>query len=548
MSSPNANNTRPTHPENPNPYLGEHKTPQVADPPSSTNHTIKERISDEPQPPRSSTEQHNGTTPATTTKKRKRTSTLKEQFQEGHKRKRLADEAPKITKKTCLKNQANGAHAADVPNEEPASSKPPRHSTNHTTGSKPASTTISRVAKTTLSLTEQPPGGAEEQTIARKASKSVAEPSLTNKIKVTPARNLTKGKRSLPASDDEQLQRAVKKRRLTPKSAKLPETNQVKDKHATAYLGAQLTKPLRRPSTGNNVGQITAPKALPVEEPLQFATAREQRRIAREQLFAFEALKAASKAQEHEQVKPTPSANQNKRENHHPRSADTKHRICYNTKSANSQVVKKERQSSKKQLTNGEKKHRLDTEVDKPARKLSGGSNQVKVRTADAPSKTKQKPAPPTTRTNHDRGKSPAIDSDPNCKTDFDSDSEVEDELSLREKKQQLLAANKEKRLAIQAARAAKSRTPPSPPPASSVASSSRSTSSESLEPSPATTVRESITVSPSTPPVSTGPDLRARSSSSETLQHSSRDLKSSSIHTRRPECTKAAIRRFIKD
>jgi hypothetical protein len=379
--------------------------------------------------------------------------------------------------------------------------------------------------------------GAKEQALARKASKLVVKISITDEIKVTPVANLAKEKRKLPAAD-EQLEPAAKKSRLTAEAARLSDTDHVKNRPAAALSKTKSSK-LPRPSTDHNSRTTAGPTASRVEGSLQLVTPREQRRVAREQLFALEAIKAASKTEHNDQIKPRPTVSLYQKEDQS-RRRGTNHRSGNTTK----RVEKNKLSTSNKQLSNGEKKRRLVIKADKAAEKPSGSTNQVKVRLAAAPS-AKENQDPPS-RMDHFRGKSPAIDPNSDFETDFES--EVEEELSPRVKKQQLLAVSKEKRLALQAARAAKPQTLSPPSPATPVASSSRSTTPQPGESTPATPVRECITASRSPPPVSTAPDSRSRSSSSETSRPRSQDSKNSSDRSRRSGCSKAAVRRFIKD
>ncbi|OIW31685.1 hypothetical protein CONLIGDRAFT_678149 [Coniochaeta ligniaria NRRL 30616] len=488
MASPSPATNGPTRPENPNPGL-EHGAPQkAADPSASTNHLTEERSSD--QPPRGN---HHDGTPATTTK-RKRAPTLSDQFREAHKKRRLADEALKADKTPSNNPQVKAAPTADVPKKGPVPSKPTQLSTAQPNGSTPAP---KKKPLTLWGLRIQK--GANEGAIARRASNLAVKPSTTEETRVTPAADVRKEKRKLPVPD-EYLYSTAKKRRLADGGAKTSNTDQIKARPAVAPSKA-----------------ATASGASRVEEPLRFGTKREQRRLLREQLFAFEAIKAEA----------TKAANETEDQ-------QAKH----TTRPAHRPIKKDEPSTVRRQLTNGEKKRPSAVQFDKVVKKPSGSgpNNQVKVR--PAPYWTKQNRAP-LSRTDHQRGKSPAIDSD--------SESEVEEEprLSLRQTKQQLLAARRKKQLALQAARESTSHSRSSPSPDSPVAISSRSTTPEPVQPRPATPVRDSITVSLSPPPVSTGPDSRARSNSNSTSRSSSNDSGSSS---KRSRCSKTAVRRFFKD
>lgn len=532
--------TGPTRHGNPNPRAPHQKI----NPPASANHPSQKPTSSG-QPPRSSVGRQERSLPLTG------------QYREGDRKKRLAEEdASRATKKPKIHHDT--ATPAGVPEKEKEKEKNPNYQLN---GSKPAATTAPQVAKNLLTLTDKLLKGARKEALTRKAGKAVAKPSTTDGVKAAPAANLPKEKRRL--SEPDELEPVAKKARPTSEATKPSYTDQVKGKSVAASSSNQEAKPAHR-SPDYNADTIAVSATSQVEKPLRFMTEREkreQRRAVRQYLFALEAIKAPDETQD-QGVAPAPAATKQKKDATKQKKVATKHekvatkdkeedqspsrgtnrQIDRSSKQAGARAENKKQLTAAKEVINGKKKHRPDNEVAKQP------NGNPKVGHAGLKSQTREKLAPPR-RTDQSRGKSPAIGPDSESDSDSDSDSEVEEELSEKEKKQRAFAAYREKRLALQAARAAKSSPPAASPPDSSNSPPSQSTTTETREPSPPTPVLDSITFL--SPPSPSGSDPRSRSNSSETLRQSSSsgDSGNNNNQSKGKKLTRSEIRRkFIKD
>ena len=352
-------------------------------------------------------------------------------------------------------------------NAKPALSTKPIHNTKpannvdsaHNSNTEPKAPTPKPVIeKAELTLKERMLKKMKEDRIAREAAKAEAD---NTKRENTPAPKgpAIREKRKAPWDDDSEEERPNSK-----KARSSSEASKTKEPSGS-----------RPPSTPR------------VESYSQFASRRGQRRAVRQQASIIEAVESESRSPGHKQSTGSFDLKQGKSP-----SQDTNPSIRNATKPTNGRSEKGKTTISKQQVSDGDKKRDPVS---------SGGrvqSEQVKLQSLAKQSKA------PRRRTDHQPGKTPAIESESGSDAEFDSDTEpeVEKKLSPKEQKEQLqqkkrkaLADFREKRLALQAERAA--RTPTISPPSSS----------PSTKPSPGSPVAATNTVARSAP-------VRSRSSS----------------------------------
>lgn len=454
-----------------------------------------------------------------TTSKKRKSQTLTDMFNEARKKRRLAGEVSEVRKQSVPVGNKKGLALASSASTNKLIPQPaPSNST-----TKAASTTKKSLTLKGRHCAGEPKSGLQVQTqtapVANNNAKKVApsnsntkEPTL--KIPRTPPtaapsvakKPLSLKERMLKRAREDRIARDAEKAKNA--AGKPYATGQpTKEKRKVAWDDdsgedqpdakkprklSQASRP--RPAIDHKAGTTaSAGSARQAEPPLRFTSSREQRHFHREQLVALDAIKSARSPPGPKQ--PTASLPKQDR----PRNQVTNHSSRRVDKPAGGRIAKSETSSSKQEPTNGQGKHHIAQDPNRAVNNRLGSHAQVKSKSTSRPLSQNQAPH---RRTDPDTGKSPAIENDSGPKIDLDSDSdaEVEQKLSPREKKQQelekrrkALDAYKGQRLARQASRATRSQSLSPRTSTFPTESSSQPTPAQSTESTPASPVTESI-------------------------------------------------------